>query len=67
MTTFSEWIPWHGTVRSRCPVEPGTKGQLWFRCEDEDLERGLPYDISKYRWDDTGRKEDIIAYRVVQP
>lgn len=67
MTTFTDWIPWNGTSRSRCPVAPGTKGQLQFRCEPDDLERDHPYDISIYRWDDTGRQEDIIAYRTVSP
>jgi hypothetical protein len=58
------WIAWNGTRRSRCPVPAGTYGHLWFRCEPADLERGAPYDISIYRWDDTRRKEDIIAYRL---
>jgi hypothetical protein len=68
MTQYSDWIPWNGTRQSRCPVPHGTMGQLQFRCEPDDLEWGpLPYDISIYRWDDTGRKEDIIAYRVLTP
>lgn len=67
MTNFSEWIPWDGSKRSKCPVAPGTKGHLQFRCDRDDAERGPPYDISIYRWDDTGRREDIIAYRVVSP
>ena len=68
MSEYSNWIVWRGTPRSKCPVPPGTKGHLQFRCElDQEIERGLPYDISKYRWDDTGRKEDIVAYRVVSP
>lgn len=64
MTVYTDWIPWNGTTRSRCPVPTGTKGHLQFRCEPDGLDRGLPYDISIYRWDDTGRKEDIVAYRL---
>lgn len=67
----ADWIEWDG---GDCPVPRGTLGWLRFRVDPTAEAVGIPYDISRYRWEHAeyafrtpeartiNRRYDIIAY-----